>query len=277
MRLMVIAVCVLALALPSALVAETILRPHDPQAAVQPLRHGPGILGSLGLKVDALDDTLFVPFFEVDTTDPNGTTTLFAVRNANPSPQDIDVYYLSVTGAIVRQDSLTLGGLETLSRNVRDVAGLPVGAGGFARGFIAVDAPGEFLTGDYLQVDVGDDFATGERMLSLSDLCTGSEVRFVDLGQPSELRVLIDVPRGTGPADPPSFTVHVIGEDGSLFPSTDVFTNRNALTLSSEDFTTLSFGTLVFDFANSSGGAVYAEYSAQGRFSVGLNSACLVP
>jgi len=36
-------------------------------------------------------------------------------------------------------------------------------------------------------------------------------------------------------------------------------------------------GTLLLDFSTSGGGYAFAKYSAEGKFSVGVNSACLVP
>ena len=278
MRNMVIGACALCLVLPSALPAEVVLRPYDSQAAERPVHHDGSALGSLAPKVDALASLLFVPFFDVDTTDPAGTTTLFAVRNANPGSVDFGVFYLAPDGSPLRQDTETLGGLETFGVNVRDVAGLPSGPDGFARGFIAVNAPGDFFTGDYFQVDVARNFATGERLISVDDFCQAAEVRFLSFGLPTEVRILLNQPQGTDAgSDPPSFVVHVVGEDGGLFPGTNVFTDQYALTVSSSDFTGLSFGTMLFDFGNSNGGAVYAEYAADGKFSVGLNGACLVP
>jgi hypothetical protein len=133
------------------------------------------------------------------------------------------------------------------------------------------------LVGDFLQVDVGDNFATGDRMISLADLCDQAEVRFFDFGAGTDLAILVNVPRGIGPADPPSFTVTPYGEDGAAFPAVDVFTSNFLVRLTAADFTGLAFGTLVFNFTASSGGSVGAEYSAEGRFSVGTNGACVVP
>lgn len=279
-------ILVLGLVPVSAVSAEIILRPHDPQATAQPVRpHGVGLDSPnlLGEKVDEPDDILLVPFYEVDTTDPSGTTTLFAVRNRSASSLGIEVRYLSSGADILRQDLMTLDPRDTLTVNVRDVPGLPADFDGFTRGYAAVLITGmpmtlDNLVGDYLQVDVGNDFATGERMVSFADLCNEQEVRFLDFGAGTELRFLVNNPRGTDVmSDPPTIVVTPLDETGASFTATEVFTTLNALSLRASDLTSLAFGTFVFDLSNAGGGLVYAEYSADGRFSAGLNGACTVP
>jgi hypothetical protein len=280
------------LVLPGTAAAEVILRPHDPDApdaagrSVQPSvpsRVGDDSAGLLGEKLDEPADILLVPFYDVDTVDPNGTTTLFAVRNTTISPLGIELRYLSPGADILRQDLLTLDPRETLTRNIRDVSGLPVGMDGFTRGYVAVlltatpPSP-DNLVGDYLQVDVANNFATAERMVSFRDLCDEQEIRFIDFGAGTELRVLVNNPRGTDlMTDPPTMVVRPFDETGGALPVTEVYTTENALRLLASDFTSARFGTLVFELSNGGGGLVYGEYSAGGRFSVGLNSACTVP
>ncbi len=269
------------LALPASLPAEVVLRHSDPKATAPPIRRRAGA-ASLVEKVDEPQEALIVPFYEVDTTDPAGTTTLFAVRNTFSQPVDIQVRYQAPDGTPLHQNAMTLAGRATLTRNVRDVAGLPADPDGFARGFIVIlqtSRPGAgLLVGDYLQVDVGNAFATGQRMASLDELCDLTEVRFVDFGAGTELRLLINTPQGSDPVfDPPSVVVTPILEDGTLLPTTKIYTNDFAIVVSASDFTGAAFGTFIFDFQKSGGGLVYAEYSAEGRYSVGLNGACLIP
>lgn len=270
------------LSLPTTVSAEVVLRPYDPKAATLPIRQQAYASAPPAEKVDEPEDTLVVPFYEVDTTDPGGTTTLFAVRNTFSQPVDIRVRYQAPDGTALRQDSVTLAGRETLTRNVRDVAGLPADPDGFARGFIVILQTSRLgsglLVGDYFQVDVDDAFATGQRMASLDELCDLTEVRFLDFGAGTELRLLIAAPQGSDPVlDPASVEVHPIREDGTLLPKTEIYTSDFALVLNASDFTGTGSGTLIFDFLNSGGGLVYAEYSADGLFSVGLNGACLAP
>lgn len=270
------------LALPATLPAETVLRPSDPQAGALPIHQRAYESSSPTEKLNQPEEVLVVPFFEVDTTDPSGNTTLFAVRNVFSNSLDIAIRYQAPDGTELRQDFLTLAGFETLTRNVRDVAGLPVDPDGFARGFIVVlqnSLQGSgLLVGDYFQVDAGNDFATGQRMASLDELCDLTDVRFADFGAGTQLRLLINAPQGSNPVlDPPSVEVFPVLEDGTLLPKTEIYTTDFALALSASDFTGAAFGTLLFDFQNSGGGLVFAEYSARGRFSVGLNGACIVP
>ncbi len=265
---------------PTALSAEVVIRPHDRAAAAQPHRSPGDEPGSAAGKIDEPAVGLYVPFYEVDTTDPAGTTTLFAVRNRTSDPIVLDVYYRAPDGTTLRHDVETLAGSATLSRNVRDVGGLPADPDGFTRGYVYVrtqtDEPD--LEGDYLQVDVGNDFATGERMIRRADLCGSAEIRFLDFGAGTELRFFIANPQGADPmTDPSTMTVRVFDESGKLIDGGDVLTDQKSLELAASDFTTASFGTLLLSFHEDSAGAVYADYSAGGRFSVGLNGGCWEP
>lgn len=228
-------------------------------------------------------ESLLVPFYLVDTTSPVGTTTLFAVRNLTGDTVSAEVEYFTVLGASQRTDPLTLDPFETVTVNLRDVGGLAASGDGFARGFVEVSTAGNpdltpVLGGDYFQVDVGDDFATGDQLVRRIELCDRASLRFLEFplpGSGTRLTVWIANPRGTGAADPVSFTVSVLDESGNVVGGLIGFkTNRHALDFQATDFTGLNFGTLRFDFSNSSGGTVYAEASAQGRFSVGVTSQC---
>jgi hypothetical protein len=163
------------------------------------------------------------------------------------------------------------------------VGGLAADGDGFSRGFVEVSTAGNpdltpVLGGDYFQVDVGDDFATGDQLVRQIELCDRASIRFIEFplpGSGTRLTVWIANPRGTGAADPVSFTVRVHDEAGNAVGGLIGFkTTNHALELQATDFTGLDFGTLRFDFTNSSGGTVYAEASAQGRFSVGVTSQC---
>jgi len=282
MRATLITALLLALAVPTTLRAEVVLRRDDSTAVAPPIRRPAEAAASLVEKIDEPQEILLVPFFEVDTTDPAGTTTLFAVRNIFSQPVDIEIRYQGMDATPLGQEVRTLAGRQTLTRNLRDVAGLPADPDGFARGFIVVLQTSRtgsgLLVGDYFQVDVGNAFATGQRMASLDELCNLTEARFADFGSGTELRLLINAPQGSDPVfDPPSVEVTPILEDGTLLPKTKIFTNDFAIEVTASAFTVAPFGTLLFDFTNSGGGLVYAEYSAQGQFSVGLNGACLAP
>jgi hypothetical protein len=271
----------LVLVLPAPLAAETILRPHDPAAAARPRAAAtdPERAVVLRPRIDQPQDLLVVPFYEVDTLTPFGDTTLFAVRNVAVNGISIRVQYFDTGVNVQRDDLLSLDPRETLTVNVQDVSGLGVGPDGYARGWIGITVTSAVgtknLTGDFFSLDVDGDFASGERLLALTDLCQFYEIRFLDFGSPAELYLLINAPQGADPgSDPPSVTVRPITENGSLLAPTDVFTDQVLVKLPATAFTGVDFGTLTFDFGPS-GGYVFARYSAQGKFSVGLNGACI--
>lgn len=229
-------------------------------------------------------ESLLVPAFQVDTTSGSGTTTLFGVRNLTGDAISVDVFYYEPDGTLQHTDTFDLGPRETETVNVRDVPGLATDGAGIARGYIEILGPGEpdltpLFAGDYLQVDVGDDFATGERAARYVDLCTRESIRFFDFGTGSRLAVWIDDPQGASAGlDPVSFTVRVYNEAGNpVGGAQSVWTDKNSLELTAADFTAIDFGTLVFDFSNSGRGTVFGEYSADGRFSVGFDSECENP
>ncbi len=68
---------------------------------------------------------------------------------------------------------------------MRDVAGLPADLDGYARGYVEISTAGDphqtpVLGGDFFQVDVADNFATGDKLVRRStDLCTRSSIRFL--------------------------------------------------------------------------------------------------
>jgi hypothetical protein len=228
-------------------------------------------------------ESLYVPSFLVDTTAPGGTTTLYAVRNISPAVVTVDVEYFTNVGTSLRLDTFVLDPGETITRNLRDVSGLAVGGDGFARGWIQAITSGDpggdpVLVGDFFQVDVDDNFAVGERMPRGEELCNEASVRFLDLGQPTKLSFLIANPRGSGAGDPPSVTFDVLNESGAVIGSGGtIHSSANAFTFDSSAFTAASFGSLRFDFSASGGGFVFAESSADDRFSVGVAGDCQTP
>lgn len=225
-------------------------------------------------------ENLLVPFYLVDKDDPGGTQTLLAVRNLTGDPVTADLEYLTLNGTSQRKDSITLGPTETRTVSLRDVGGLAVDPDGFARGFVRILTGGSpdgtpVLAGDFFQVDVAENFATGDRLVRQADVCTDASIRFLDFGGGTRLTIWLTNPRGTGAAKPFSFTVQAYDESGApVGGTTSVKTTLHAIELQASVFTNLTFGTLKFDFTNSLGGTVYAEYNADERFSVGVVSQC---
>jgi hypothetical protein len=226
-------------------------------------------------------ETHVLPLYLVDEDDPNGTNTLLAVRNLTGDPVSAGLEYFTVGGVSQITDTLSLDAYETETVSIRDVLGLAVDGDGFARGFVKVVAVGAaggqpVLAGDFFQVDVGNNFATGDKLVPGADVCAHSSIRFLDFGAGTRFTVYLTNPRGADSgADPYSFTVQAFNEAGNPAGMPQPFwTADHALEIESLDVTGLAFGTLRFDFTHSLGGAVYAEYSAEGRFSVGLTAQC---
>ncbi len=228
-------------------------------------------------------ETLGVPRFSVDKTSGVGTTTLYAVRNLTNSPVSAGVEYFTTTGVSQRTETFNLGPYQTHTVNIRDVPGLAVSMEGFAEGYVLITTAGNpdmtpVLAGDFFQVDVGNNFATGDKLFRIIQRCTKASVRFLNLplpGSGTDLTVWIDNPRGTGGGDPPSFSVQAYDEAGNLVGSpVNIKTISHSLRFNYSTFTGLDFGTLKFNFSNSGGGVVYAEASTQGRFSIGVSGQC---
>lgn len=230
------------------------------------------------------EDRLLVPAYEVDADAVFGETTLLAVRNLTDDPMSVDIEYYEVDGTLQTTDTVALGGRDTATINVAAVAGLSEDPDGFRRGYVEFATAGdpnmgEVFAGDYIQVDPANAFATGERAKRLIDLCTVESVRLVDFGSGTRVVAWISDPRGGNPgSDPISFSLRVVDEDGNPDGGPQsVWADDHVVVLDPADYTSLSFGTLIFDFTNSSRGTVFVEYSAFGEFSVGLGSQCDSP
>ena len=228
-------------------------------------------------------ESLLVPSYLVDTFSPGGTTTLYAVRNLTDSAVTANVEYFDVSGTSLRTDSVPLDANETRTVNLRDVAGLPADLAGYARGYIEISTAGDphmipVLGGDFFQVDVENNFATGDKLVRGTELCTKSSIRYLTFpfaGSGTRLSVWIANPRGTGIGDPASFDLRIYNEAGDLLGSPFVFhTDSHVVELDTSDFPGISFGFMRFDFTNSFGGVIYSEAQADGRFSVGLTGQC---
>lgn len=230
-------------------------------------------------------ESLLLPSFLIDTLSPGGTTTLYAVRNLSNAPVNADVEYFDVLGTSLLSGTISLDPDETYTANLRDVAGLPADPDGYARGYVEISTAGDphqvpVLAGDFFQVDVADNFATGDKLVRRStDLCTRSSIRFLTFpfsGSRTRLGLWIATPRGVGAADPASFTVQAFDEAGNPHgPLIGILTDQHSLELEASDFAGgLSFGSLHFNFTNSSGGVAYSEAQAGGRFSVGMTGQC---
>ncbi len=104
------------------------------------------------------------------------------------------------------------------------------------------------------------------------DFCRRGEIRFVDFGNGSVLRILLDNPRGV---EEPSFTWTAFNELGELVAAGEYFTSDHFTVIELTDLGISNpFGTVLFDLSSSGGGWVSAKHFAFGLFSVELGFAC---
>lgn len=246
---------------------------------------------------------LLLPLYLVDTTDVNGPTTFFAVRNESPDTTDVTVrYYTAETAydpvtlapAQLTQE-LSLGTKEVATFDVRGfVSELAIDVDNFARGYIVFDSDDGMIHGDYFQIDNGGNFASGSRLLNIetasgnndpndpNDLCTRFSMRFLDSA------LLFD--SGT------MFTVWLQPEvpyGGTAF-SYSAFSLAGGLSLVDSSFPSgkfafqvpasallvgvnEEFGAIEFEFPLGAVGHVSGVLSALGRLSVGFEATCLDP
>jgi hypothetical protein len=219
---------------------------------------------------------LVVPGFVVVAGDPEGPTTLFAVRNTSDQELLGRVDFYGEASELLYTDPFVLDPQATLTSNLRFYLPELQVADGVAAGFLVVTEIGGTtapnLEGDYFRVDFGNDFATGDRLVRPADFCLRQELRFVDFGSGSELRILVNRPRGD---QVPSFSYTAYDEAGTVLAVGDFVTSKHLVRLDIGELVAgENFGTVDFDFASSGGGWVCAKYSAFGRFSVELNAAC---
>ncbi len=239
---------------------------------------------ALPRKIDTAGDWLVLPRFEVDTLNPNGVTTLFAVRNVTDgSRQVIFRYYTDGGGSVA--ETVTLGPKQVRSVNLRDVAGLTPNPAGIASGYVDIidsDAiqifPQSVIQGDYFLADTANNFASGDRLVDYTnfaqfvDLCSKFELRFLNGGAfngGTDITVFTDVLQ-TGS----EFVYAVYTEAGTLVRSGSVNTTyRSAKFPASFLADSTAFGVIEIVFNGTSGHAS-SVFSALGRFSVGLNGLC---
>lgn len=234
----------------------------------------------LGTKADSPTDFLLLPAFEVDTTAANGLTTFFAVHNQTDVARTALVRYLDRAGNLQRAVEFALNARQTRTTNVRGVQGLVVDPDGVARGSVQVracaaagDDSESSLTGDYIFLDDGGNFATGDQLLRREDVCRTLQVRLLNFGSGIRLRLYASEPRG---AVEPTASFTVYNEAGAELDSGMIVTANAVSVLDSTELTPIRFGTLVIEF-EAGGGALSVEYSAFGRFSVAMNATCVEP
>lgn len=232
---------------------------------------------------------LILPIFRVDREAAGGTTTLWAVRNADTSSTTIQVAYLDEFLDTFATRSYTLDPTEVRTVNLRDVPGLPFAdLEGISRGMAIITGPvGADLSGDFFQVDPAGNFATGDRLVDAEDLylCDLWDIRYLQGGiftGGTVLTMLLNQVGPMGPMDDPQVSMEFRDEAGGFIGVIDVYAIVNVLELPLSILTELiptaaPFGSVEILFPPATmGGFVAGIYSAEGRFSIGMEGTCLV-
>ncbi len=229
----------------------------------------------------------WIPHFRVDRTTA-GDTTLVAIvlppyarlcEGEDVCSNNVIVYYYDAYHRGQRTDSFDLTGRTVKTINLRDVPGLAVDADGFARGMITVYSVWD-ATIDYFQVDTSENFATGGPALTRDHWCQNWMARFLSFGpgEGSVLSLYVPEPRGRGAAAPPTVLGEVYDESGAFVNSFVIRTDQWSFELQIPSLVQggTAFGTVeLFLDGDHDQGMVKVRHSAQGRFSIGLDAACM--
>lgn len=228
------------------------------------------------------EDRLILPYYFVDPS--TNDTALFAVRNTSALSVGITISYYGLDYFDLQQvQQRILSPKEVHTVNIRDVAGLTPQLDGTYRGFVVIesDNSASILSGDYFQVDLSDNFATGDQLAREDDYCATAEVRFLQGGPidgGTQLAIFLDFARGGDPdTAPPSAVVDAYDEAGNFLGMTDIYADENVVFLPASSLSFgEQFGALEINF-NGSTGLVQVTYDADGKYSIGMVGTCLIP
>ena len=282
---------VVALAFPAMATAGTTVVHLNPGSTL-PVVASPGVEPALSgvAKSVAPGSLLAVPWFEVDTTNASGRTTLFAIRNEAASATTAQVTYFSADGVQSVVENLVLNPKQTRTRNLRDVVPgqLTADPDGVIRGWARIQASGgATLAHDVFYVDPAGNFAGGEVLVNPDDgdVCEHMRGRFLIGGAFSggtRVLVFVDLPLGGDPGtDPPTLTGTAYSESGVMINTFSVWTDAFAFELDAADLVegATAFGSLELTFENAGigllGGTALFQASAEGRYAVTWRGNCL--
>lgn len=268
------------------------LRSYSDEVLAHTARTAPGEpMNVVAGRSTATTDVLLVPYFEVDRRDPNGASTLFAVRNETDRELPVRILYLTVIGAAEQHvEEITLGPYATRTVNLRDVPGLATDADGIARGLVVLGTVGtakdssDLLSGDFFVVDPTTGHATGNTLLNMSlddsgnEFCAEWGTRYMRGGGfdgSSVFRFVVDVPAGGQEMDPPTAVGTVYDEAGTAVQSFEIRTDSYTFELESADLVPESapFGSLSIRFPDTRG-ALLVEHSGFETLSIAFKAAC---
>ena len=245
----------------------------------------------------ALDNSssrLLLPYYRVDRTRSDGETTLLAIRNPSPSLVRVEVEFFGLASNLLAERAYDLDPREIRTLNLRDLPALQGGAGGIARGYVIVSqlprrgSPSVGVSGDYFRIDPGENFATGDRMIDMTEtyLCDAWDFRYLEGGGFSggtTLELLVAEAPGTGDSAPVAATISLYDEAGDLQAMAELKTSARVFEVDVTEIlfprrgrNQTGFGAAVIVFSEASGGGLVAgRYSADGRYSISIPGSCV--
>jgi len=224
----------------------------------------------------------WVPFFVVDTTDPEGVNTLFAVRNRGTSTVTVDFRYYDAGWGSPVTETRTLAPRETRTVSVRDVPGIPTDPGtGLKTGIVEIEEQtmsGE-LAGDWFRVDSANNFAGGDRLVSFDSFCYAWDARFFS-GGPFSGGTIFTFMLGSNLTDGTSPIVvgQVYDEAGTHRGTVQVYTADQVFEVGTQDLPAGilgASGTIEWTIQNPYNGFVLTTFSALGKYTASLPAMCV--
>lgn len=229
---------------------------------------------------------LLLPYFESNFQPVAGIETLFSVRNQDTQPVDITISYFEVDRPSAAQltESITLAGKETSTHIIR-LKNVIRDEDGLARGYAFIRADRPVITGDYFQVNDGENFAAGDRLVNADqasrhlELCRFYTMRAFTGGSFSggttfTFFIAADVPPD---GETPVAFYTVYDEPGNIVFTGSLFRDALSFRVPAADLGSIipvpNFAAIEFEF-NETMGHVWAQMSGAGRVSVGLNGSC---
>lgn len=233
---------------------------------------------------------LAIPWFEVDSTNPSGRTTLLALRNESAATTTVSVRYWNQAGTESKLETVQLATKQTWTRNLRDivVGNLPADIDGTVRGWGRIDASGGAqISHDIFFVDPAGNFAGGESLVDpTADFCAAARGRFMSGGGFSggtRFLAIVDLPLGGDEnSDPPTITGTAYNEAGTPLNNFEIYTDFYALDIPVGDvvFGVTPFGSIDMHFESANqdqlyGGNLIIEANAEGQYNVTFRGTCL--
>lgn len=235
-------------------------------------------------KSTAISYKAWVPSFVVDTRDPNGTDTLFAVRNRGTSPATVHISYLdsefNYLDAVT--ETVTLAPRETKTVSIRSVSSIPADpVTGLKTGCVEIeeDSMSGEIAGDWFRVDGTNNFASGDRLISFDSFCDHWDSRFFN-GGPFDGGTTFSFWLGTNVTGgiSPVIVGQVYDEPGNHRGTVQIYTSDQLFEVNTSELPSHilgTFGTIEWTVQDSPGGYVMSTYRALGKYSVTLASMCV--